>query len=324
MSELDDTLHPEIEAFAAGRLRVDEIHELHYEQCGAPDGDPVVYLHGGPGASTGPLDRRFFDPAHFRVVLFDQRGAGRSTPAGDLRANTIEHLVADIEALRRELGIERWHVFGGSWGSTLALHYAEEHPGAIKSLVLRGIWLLRQEELDWWLYGMRALFPELWRDFAHFVSEEERGDLLSAYWRRLTGPDEALAREAAQRWATYECSACTLLPNQDYLQAFASGDGAWNLARLEAHYFRARPFASDAQLLERIDRIRHVPAFAVHGRYDAVCPVKNLDDLARAWPELSWHIVPDAGHSSREPGIARELVAATDRIARTGSPVRPA
>lgn len=314
--------HPEIEPYASGTLNVDAPHALHWEECGNPDGIPIVFIHGGPGAGCTPFDRRFFDPTRFRVVLMDQRGAGRSAPYGALEGNDPDALAEDFERLRAERGIERWHVFGGSWGSTLALHYAEMFPERVLSLVLRGIWLMRDEEIRWWLYELGQIQPELWRDFVEQVPEEERGDLLEAYWRILTGDDHERALAAARAWSTYEGLSCTLLPNPEFADKFGDPELAWSLARLEAHYFRNARFQPDTQLLDRVDRIRHIPAFAVHGRYDLVCPVKSYVDLRRAWPELDGVIVPDAGHSSHEPGITRELVAATARIAQTGSPVR--
>jgi len=313
---------PPIEPFSSGMMKVDAPHELYWEQCGNPQGEPVLFLHGGPGAGCSEQDRCFFDPAHFRIVLFDQRGSGRSRPVGDLTDNTMTATVRDIEQLREMLGIERWHVFGGSYGSTISLFYAQECPGRCKSLVLRGIWLLRQEEIDWWLYGLRMIQPELWREFAGFVPQDERNDLLEAYWKRLTGPDREKALQAARHWASYEISSCTLLPNPEFAEHFADPDTAWAVARLEAHYFRNVQPAPDTLLLDRVERIRKIPAFAVHGRYDVVCAVKNLIDLADRWPELDTEISPDSGHSSHEPGITKELVAATNRIAATGSPCR--
>lgn len=318
----NEHFHPPIEPYASGVLAVDPPHELYWEQCGIPDGIPMLFVHGGPGAGCSLFDRRFFDPAVFRVVLFDQRGSGRSRPLGELRDNTPDHLVADIEQLRQELGIETWHVFGGSWGSTLAMYYAQQHPDRVRSLVLRGIWLVRDSEIRWWLYDLGWVQPELWRRFAEHIPASERGDLLEAYWQRLTGDDRETALAAAKVWSVYEGSSCTLLPNEEFAGMFAEDDMAWSLARLEAHYFRNARFTPDTLLLDRVDRIRHIPAFAVHGRYDIVCPIKSLDDLRRVWPELDCEIVPDAGHSSHEPGITRELVAATRRIAETGSPVR--
>jgi len=312
---------PAREPYATGVLAVDDIHSVYYEQCGNPDGIPILFIHGGPGAGCSTADRCFFDESRFRAILFDQRGCGRSRPLGELRENTVDHLVRDIEQLREELGIEKWHTFGGSWGSTLSLYYAQEHPDRILSMTLRGIWLLRQSELNWWLYQIGWIQPELWRDFAEFIPEAERGDLMEAYWRRLTGEDHALALDAARHWSIYEGSCCTLLKNEEFSGAFAEDELAWNLARLEAQYFRAG-IQPDNLLLDRIERLRDIPAFAVHGRYDIVCPVKSLDDLRLAWPELDWEIVPDAGHSSHETGITKELVAATNRISANGSPVR--
>ncbi len=318
----NEHFYPPIEPYASGTLTVDEPHKLYWEQCGNPEGDPILFLHGGPGAGCTAFDRRLFDPDHFRIVLFDQRGSGRSTPVGDLDDNNMDATVRDIEQLRGELDIERWHVFGGSYGSTISLYYAQECPEACKTLVLRGIWLLRREEIDWWLYGVRMIQPELWNTFAGFIPEDERDDLLEAYWRRLTGEDRELALQAAKHWAIYETACCTLLPNPEFTSHFAADDTAWAVARLEAHYFRNVQPEPDSMLLDRVERIRGIPAFAVHGRYDIVCAVKNLVDLQAAWPELDCVVSPDSGHSSHEPGITRELVAATDRIAKTGSPKR--
>lgn len=314
--------YPEIEPYATGNLRVSEIHTLYWEQCGNPEGEPILFLHGGPGAACSLTDRRFFDPEHFRIVLFDQRGCGRSEPVGELRENSVEELVADIETLRRTLQIDTWHVFGGSWGSTLSLYYAQTHPERCRTLTLRGIWLLRDEELDWWLYGIRNIQPELWDKFAGHLPPEERDDLLEGYWQRMNSEDRETAFEAARHWSLYEGACCTLLPNQEFLSLFEDPGIAWSMARLEAHYFRnVRPEPDDL-LLTRVDRIRDIPAVIVHGRYDIVCPIKSALDLHAAWPESDLIVVPDAGHSSHETGITRELVAATRRIAATGSPKR--
>ncbi len=318
---VNEHFFPPIEPFATGELTVDSTHTLYWEQCGTQGGEPVLFIHGGPGAGCSAFDRRFFDPSRFRAILFDQRGCGRSTPLGELRDNNIDHLVADIEKLRESLDIDTWHVFGGSWGSTLSLYYAQEHPQRCRSLVLRGIWLLRDEEIDWWLYKMGWIQPELWRRFAEHLPENERDDLLEGYWKRLTGEDRPAALAAAVEWSIYEGSCCTLLPNEEFSSAFGEQEMAWNLARLEAHYFRNCRFQPDRLLLDRVERIRNIPAFAVHGRYDIVCPVKSALDLKAVWPEASYVIVPDAGHSSHEPGITRELVAAMGRIASHGSPV---
>ncbi len=313
-------LYPEIEPFAHGELSVSDLHTIYYEQAGNPAGIPVLFVHGGPGAGCSEMDRRFFDPDVFRVVLFDQRGCGRSKPFGELEDNSTEALIADIESLRETLGIDTWHVFGGSWGSTLGLAYAESHPGSILSLVLRGIWLFRDADLDWWFYGLRNIRPELWRAFASFVPEAERADLLESYWHVLTGKDEEMAKAAAKAWSIYEGSACTLLPNPDFVDLLANDETSWALARLEAHYFRNQRFDPDDRLIRDLPKLKGIPACIVHGRYDIVCPIENADTLHQAWPESSFVVVDDAGHSSHEPGIAAQLVKAMDRIAATGSP----
>ena len=318
----NEHFYPAIEPFAHGMMDVAKPHSLYWEQCGKPEGEPIVFLHGGPGAGCSEFDRRFFDPAYFRIVLLDQRGSGRSRPIGELTDNSMADTARDIEQLREMLGIDRWHVFGGSYGSTISLFYSQEFPERCKSLTLRGIWLLRREELDWWLYQVRMIQPELWREFAEFVAADERHDLLEAYWKRLTGEDRDLALEAARRWSMYEGACCTLLPNPEFTSMFAEPDMAWAVARLETHYFRNVPPQPETLLLDRVERIRQIPAFAVHGRYDIVCPIKSLFDLAGAWPELDYVVAPDSGHSSHEPGITRELVAATQRIVQTGSPTR--
>lgn len=319
----DQHFYPDIEPFDHGELEVDAPHILYWEQCGKPDGEPILFLHGGPGAGATSTDRRFFDPDHFRIVLFDQRGCGRSRPVGELSNNSPSHLIADIELLRKKLGIETWHVFGGSWGSSLSLFYSQAHPEACRSLTLRGIWMLRDEELAWWLYGMRTIQPERWLEFSEHVPKTDRSDLLEGYWKLLNGSDQKAAFAAAVQWARYEIASCTLLPNPEFVAHFEDEQVAWAVARLEAHYFRnVRPEPHD-QLLREVDRIRHIPAFIVHGRYDIVCAVKNAVDLHAAWPESSLVIVDDAGHSSHESGIAKELVAATNRIRDTRSPALP-
>ncbi len=306
-------LFPPIEPFATGTLAVDPPHRLYFEQVGRRDGAPVVFLHGGPGSGCGSDPRRFFDPERFRVVLFDQRGAGRSTPIAETAGNTTQHLVADIEALRRHLGIERWIVFGGSWGSTLALAYAEAHPERVAALVLRGIWLCRPEDLDWWLYGMRTVFPEAWAPFAAHIPEAERGDLLSAYHRRLNHPDPDVHLAAAQVWKTYESSCARLIP--DPAAAKDRSPRTLAMSRIEAHYMINRVFLEDGQLLRDLARIRHIPAWIVHGRYDIVCPMSGADALIRAWPEARVHISPAAGHSAMDSENRRALVKAMAEIA---------
>jgi proline iminopeptidase len=307
-------LFPSIEPYASGRLVRDAPHNLYWEQSGNPNGQPVVFLHGGPGAGASPEHRRFFDPAHYRIVVFDQRGAGRSTPLGELSANTTPHLVADIEALRSHLGIDRWLVFGGSWGSTLALAYAEAHPERVTGLILRGIFLCEKAEIDWFLYGMRWLAPEVWQRFAEGVPAAERDDLLHAYHRHLTDPDPAVHMPAARSWSTYEGACSTLLPSPETVAAFGQDTMALGLARLEAHYFINNIFLEEGALLRGVDRIRRIPGVIVQGRYDLVCPIRTADELHRAWPEADYMVIPDAGHSAMEPGIRRALVATTQRF----------
>ncbi|MFZ3238539.1 MAG: prolyl aminopeptidase [Stellaceae bacterium] len=309
-------LFPPIEPYRTGALRLDSRHTMYWEQSGNPRGMPALFLHGGPGAGATPVHRRFFDPDYWRVVTFDQRGAGRSAPLGETADNSPGHLVADIERLRLELGIERWLVFGGSWGSTLALDYAETHPERCAGLVLRGIFLCRAAEIEWFLYGARRVFPEAWRAFAGFLPERERGDLLAGYYRRLLDPDPSVHMPAARAWGGYEGACSTLLPNPETVAAFGEERLALGLARIEAHFFRNHLFAGERDLIARIGRIRHLPGVIVQGRYDMVCPTASADELARAWPEAEFVIVPDAGHSAMEPGIREQLVLATERLKR--------
>ncbi len=305
-------LFPEILPSRHGFLEPDSLHRIYWEESGNPDGIPVLFLHGGPGSGTSPQQRRFFDPAHYRIVLFDQRGSGKSTPYASISDNTTPHLIADIELLRKTLGIEKWLVFGGSWGSTLALAYGEAHPEACLGFVLRGIFLCRKSEIDWFLYGLRAIFPEAWRKFSGHIPDSERNDLLAAYHARLVDPDPAVHIPAARAWAHYEAACSTLLPNESLINSFESDAVALSLARIEAHYFVNNIFLPENSLLDNLHKIRHLPAVIVQGRYDGVCPIVTADELARAWPEAFYEIVPDAGHSAFEPGIARALIGATD------------
>lgn len=307
-------LYPEIEPYNAGMLELDGLHRMYWEESGNPLGKPVVFLHGGPGAGSAPAHRRFFDPAHYRIVIFDQRGAGRSTPLGEVRDNTTPHLIADIEKLRKHLGIDRWLVFGGSWGSTLALAYGQAHPQRCAGLILRGIFLCRKSEIEWFLYGLKNLFPEAWRAFAGAVPQSERGDLLAAYHKRLINPDPGVHMPAARAWSVYEGSCSTLLPSAETVAYFAGDVVALGLARIEAHYFTNDIFLPENSLLDNIGRIRNIPGLIVQGRYDAVCPIVSADDVHRAWPEAEYIIVPDAGHSAWEPGICAELVKATEKF----------
>ena len=307
-------LFPPIEPYRAGMLPVDAVHTLYWEECGNPKGLPVVFLHGGPGSGATATHRRFFDPSFYRIVIFDQRGAGRSTPLGSVVNNTTAHLVADMEALRTLLGIKAWLVFGGSWGSTLALAYGEAHPERCLGFVLRGIFLGRMSEVDWFLHGMRYLFPEAWRAFSEFLPGDERDDLLESYYRRLTDANPAIHLPAARAWSTYEGACSTLLPSPDTVAAFGEDRMALGLARIEAHYMKHGIFMPDAALLDGVGRLRSIPATIVQGRYDAVCPIVTADTLARAWPEARYIVVPDAGHSAMEPGIRSQLLAATERM----------
>lgn len=305
-------LFPELEPNRHGLLQVDDLHTLYWEECGNPDGLPVLFLHGGPGSGTSAQQRRFFDPRHYRIILFDQRGAGKSKPYAELRNNTTPHLIHDIERLRAHLNVAKWLVFGGSWGSTLALAYGEAHPDACLGFILRGIFLCRKTEIDWFLYGLRTLFPEAWHAFSELIPQDERHDLLVAYYKRLTHPDPAVHLPAARAWAHYEAACSTLLPSAALISNFESDAVALSLARIEAHYFLHDIFLPGNSLLDQLHRIRHLPCEIVQGRYDGVCPIVTADELARAWPEAHYTIVPDAGHSAFEPGITHALVKATE------------
>jgi proline iminopeptidase len=313
-------LYPAIKPYRTGYLRVSEVHELYYEESGNPRGKPAVFLHGGPGGGTDPRMRCFFDAKRYRIVLFDQRGCGKSRPQASLVDNTTWHLVEDIERLREHLEIEKWLVFGGSWGSTLALAYAETHPKRVTELVLRGIFLLRRWELEWFYQsprGCAALYPDLWEHYVAPIPESERSDMMHAYYQRLTSTDAATVNRAARAWSIWEGATSFLRMNPQYVAKFEEDAYAAAFARIECHYFvNAGFFRSDNQLIEEVGRIRHIPSVIVQGRYDVVCPMKSAWDLHRAWPEADLRITPDAGHSAFEPGNLRELVNATDRFSR--------
>ena len=312
------SLYPPIEPYRHGMLAVADGHELYWEECGNPSGKPVVFLHGGPGAGCDARARRFFDPARYRIVLFDQRGCGRSRPHASLEHNTTWDLVADIERLRQLLDTERWQVFGGSWGSTLALAYAESHPARVTELVLRGIFLLRKRELDWFYeqgLGASAMYPDLFEEYVAPIPPAERGELVRAFYRRLTGTDRAAALAAARAWAIYEGSTSFLMMDPDNVRKWGEEAFALAVARIECHYFINGGFLkTESQLLDDVGRIRHIPAVIVQGRHDVVCPMMTAWDLHRAWPEAELRVVGDAGHSALEPGITDELVRATDRF----------
>jgi proline iminopeptidase len=305
-------LWPDIAPFDSGYLQVDARHAIYYEQVGNPRGRPVLFLHGGPGAGAGAVHRRFFDPAAFRVVLFDQRGAGRSRPLGETAANTTPDLVADIEALRTRLGLARWLLFGGSWGSTLAIAYAQAHPDRVAGAVLRGIFLGSAREVDWFLYGLARFFPDAWTAFAAHVPADERGDLLRAYHTRLMHPEPTIHMPAARAWSLYEGSCSTLLPSPEAVTSFAEDRTALGLARIEAHYFRHGSFLPDGGLLQGMGRIAHIPAEIVQGRYDMICPPETAAQLAASWPAARLSLVADAGHSAIEPGIRAALLRALE------------
>jgi proline iminopeptidase len=313
-AQSESLLFPPIEPYQNGMLPADELHTLYWEQCGNPDGMPVLFLHGGPGGGLTPKHRRFFDPAHYRIVLFDQRGAGKSTPLGEYRNNTTQLLIDDIERIRRMLGIDRWLVFGGSWGSTLALAYGQAHPERCLGFVLRGIFLCTREEIDWFLNGIRWFFPEVHAEFTAPIPEAERGDLLRAYQKRLFSDDPAVYMPAARTWGRYEGSCLFLRPDPDAIDDFSTDTVSLGIGRLEAHYFLHDGFFSEDQLIRNVDRIRHLPAVIVQGRYDAVCPPLSAYRLHQAWPEAKFHMIADAGHAALEPGIAAALVAATERF----------
>ncbi|MFM7426464.1 MAG: prolyl aminopeptidase [Elainella sp.] len=310
-------LYPAIEPFKIERLRVSDRHEIHVEQAGNPQGKPVIFLHGGPGGGIDPIYRQYFDPTQWRIVLFDQRGCGRSQPHADLTDNTTWHLVSDIEQIRQHLGIEQWVVFGGSWGSTLSLAYSQTHPDACKGLILRGIFLLRQKELRWFYQeGASYLFPDAWEHYLAPIPVAERDDLIAAYYKRLTSSDAAIRTTAARAWSVWEASTSKLIVDANLQQKLGETYFAEAFARIECHYFVNKGFLdSEEQLLDNCDRIRHLPTVIVQGRYDVVCPMISAWELHAALPEAELIVVPDAGHSMTEPGIRSALIGATDRFA---------
>lgn len=310
---------PPIEPRQSGRLVVDDLHTLYWETCGNPQGVPVLFLHGGPGAGLSPRHRQFFDPAHYQVVLFDQRGAGQSTPLGEVRQNTTPLLIDDIERLREHLGVAQWLVFGGSWGSTLALAYGQAHPARCLGFVLRGIFLGTQAEIDWFLNGIRWFFPQEYARFVADIPVDERANLLNAYAARLFGADPQQRLLAARAWSRFEGSCLHLLRQPEVTEQFGVDAVALGVGRLEAHYFLHQAFLHNDQLIRNIERIRHLPAAIIQGRYDVVCPPQSAWRLHQAWPQASFEIVEDAGHAAFEPGIASALVAATERFRRSGT-----
>ena len=310
-------LYPVIEPYKVHHVPVSDGHTLYVEECGTAAGLPAVFLHGGPGAGCESYHRQFFDPAAYRIVLFDQRGCGRSTPHASLQGNTTRALIEDIETLRQQLGIDRWVVFGGSWGSTLALAYAETHPERVLGLVLRGIFLCRPRDIHWFYQeGASFLLPDQWQDFLQPIPEDERHDMVSAYYRRLTGGDEVAMMAAAKAWSIWEGRSSTLLPRRAVVDHFADSKTALSLARIECHYFMNNSFMQSDQLLADAERLVDIPGVIVHGRYDVVCPLEQAWLLHQAWPESRLEVIQDAGHSATEPGIVDALVTATDQFAR--------
>jgi proline iminopeptidase len=310
------SLFPDVEPYNSFKMPVSPVHTLHVEEVGNPKGQPVIFLHGGPGAGLSKRHRRFFDPAHYRIILFDQRGAGQSTPHANLEDNTTWHLIEDIEKIRKHLGIDKWMVFGGSWGSTLALAYSQTHPDVCTHLVLRGIFLCRKEEIVWFYQsGADKIYPDLWEDYVKPIPVEERGDMVTAFYKRLTSADEGVRRGAAKAWSSWEGSTLKLIPDRTAKAAFEDDHMSLSLARIECHYFMNNAFfKTENGLIENVARVRHIPAVIIHGRYDVVCPVKNAWDLHRAWPEAELQIIQDAGHAADEPGITSALIAATERF----------
>lgn len=305
-------LFPALSPYSTGFLNVDSDHTLYWEQSGNPDGVPILLLHGGPGAGASPTHRRFFDPDHYRIVIFDQRGCGRSTPLGSIDNNTTEHLIADIEILRKHLSIDCWHLFGGSWGSTLALHYATRYPQHCISMILRGIFLCEQYEIDWFLSGVKKIFPEAWEQFSGMFAPCSPEALLTQYYDTLTGGDEKAQMEAAILWSLYEGACSSLLPNYETITTQEQKDHALALARIEAHYFKNEVIAPEDSLLTKLDPLRSIPGVIIQGRYDAICPIETANRLHQAWPEADYIVVPDAGHSALDPAMRSRLIEATE------------
>jgi proline iminopeptidase len=307
-------LYPSIEPYQHDHLQVSDLHEIYYEQSGNPDGAPVVFVHGGPGGGTDPTYRRFFDPAAYRIVMFDQRGCGKSRPHASLEENTTWPLVADMERIREQLGIDRWMVFGGSWGSTLALSYAQKHPEHVKALVLRGIFMLRPSEIRWFYQeGASHIYPDAWEHYLEPIPEDERDDLVAAYYKRLTSDDAEVRARAARAWSVWEGSTSKLFQDPDAMRKYGGDAFSQAFARIECHYFTHGGFMDHPdQLLDGVEAIRHIPAVIVQGRYDVVCPMTTSWELHRRWPEAEYRLVADAGHAATEPGIVDQLVRATD------------
>jgi len=305
-------LFPPITPYSSGYMAVDDPHEIYWEQSGNPDGVPVLFIHGGPGAGCSPIHRQFFDPDYYRIILFDQRGAGRSTPHASLENNTTYALIRDIEQLREHLHIDKWHLFGGSWGSTLALAYAADHASRCLSMVLRGIFLMNQEGIDWLLYDNKNIFPEAWEQFVEIIPEYERDDLLSAYYKRLTSDDKKEKMEAALSWSLYESACASLIPNYEIITTDEQRDRALAISRIECHFFVHELYDPRRGIISMVNRFRHIPTTIIQGRYDAICPIISAHRLHCAWPEADYIVVPDGGHSALDPTIRSRLIEATE------------
>ncbi len=307
--------YPKIQPYQTHRIKVDDVHELYVEESGSVEGIPVVFIHGGPGAGCTECHRRFFNPEKYRIILFDQRGAGQSTPYASLENNTTQHLVADMEVIRAQLQIDKWLLFGGSWGSTLALVYAQTHPERVLAMILRGIFLCRPQEIDWFYQtGTRHLFPDAWEDYCRPIPDNERGNMVAAYYKRLTSEDELIRTKAAKAWAIWEGRTSTLKPSKEVVNSFGHLHTAVSLARIECHYFINNSFLEPNQILNNMAKLNNIPAIIVQGRYDVVCPMQSAWDLYQAWDSSELDIIPDAGHSAMEPGIIDALVKATDKM----------
>lgn len=303
---------PDIKPYSSAFLSLGNGHEIYWEQSGNPQGLPIVLLHGGPGGGTSPIQRCFFDPDYYRIIMFDQRGAGKSSPFGSIEDNARGLLVEDMEALRKHLSISKWHLFGGSWGSTLALSYASAYPQNCLSMILSGIFLMEREEIDWFFYGIRNVFPEAWEQFASIIPEEERGDLLNAYHKRLLSDDKDIAMEAAIRWCLYESACSSLIPNYETITTEEQKSQVLTIARIECHYFKHQVIAPENSLIHQVDKFRAVPSIIINGRYDMLCPIKTAHRLHLAWPEADYVVVPDGGHSEQDPAIRSRLIEATE------------
>ena len=316
-------LFPEIKPYATHSLEVDNLHTLYVEECGSKSGIPVLYLHGGPGSGCRSSDRRYFDPEKYRIILFDQRGAGRSSPHAELENNTTQHLLEDIEKIREHLNIEQWMLFGGSWGSTLALLYAQKHPEQVLGMILRGVFLSRASDLHWFYQsGADKIFPDYWSEFIQPIAESERDNLIQAYYKKLCSTNEIARMHAAKAWALWEGRCATLRPSSEVVSVFSEPHLAVSLARIEAHFFAHHSFIKENQILQHSDKLKEIPGIIIHGRYDMICPLDNAVSLYNQWPDAELQIIRDAGHSAREPGIVDALVKATNKMAKqlSGSP----